>query len=156
MLLWMTIAFCWMTVGLACSCGRQGDRAYCRYDVVFRGRPVAEHMVETGPFDFNGVRTYTVEVDEIFRSKNRSVGLTTVNVTTPNNDGMCGVVFTLNTAYVIVANNGFNGLETYLCDGSRGWNSLSDQRKTFLSTTMRDVCNRASKVTPASPGFSRL
>ncbi|XP_025088703.1 uncharacterized protein LOC112560839 isoform X2 [Pomacea canaliculata] len=66
MLLWMTIAFCWMTVGLACDCMPHREDNYCNSDVVFRGEAVAEHLGETSePYPWE-IRIYTVNVEEIF------------------------------------------------------------------------------------------
>ncbi|PVD34993.1 hypothetical protein C0Q70_06274 [Pomacea canaliculata] len=101
MLLWMTIAFCWMTVGLACDCMPHREDNYCNSDVVFRGEAVAEHLGETSePYPWE-IRIYTVNVEEIFWSNSSFVGMTTFNLTTQRSSAMCGVRFSLNTAYVI-------------------------------------------------------
>ncbi|PVD34992.1 hypothetical protein C0Q70_06273 [Pomacea canaliculata] len=60
MLLWMTVALSWMTVGLACRCLQPTDEGYCKNDIVFRGIAVAEYQEETEEPYPREIRIYTV------------------------------------------------------------------------------------------------
>ncbi|XP_025088698.1 uncharacterized protein LOC112560839 isoform X1 [Pomacea canaliculata] len=141
MLLWMTIAFCWMTVGLACDCMPHREDNYCNSDVVFRGEAVAEHLGETSePYPWE-IRIYTVNVEEIFWSNSSFVGMTTFNLTTQRSSAMCGVRFSLNTAYVIAASERNGQLVDSSVRRKHGLEqSRHETKKVFHKTPAKPLC----------------
>ncbi|XP_025088734.1 uncharacterized protein LOC112560855 [Pomacea canaliculata] len=143
MLLWMTIAFCWMTVGLACRCLQPTPAVtdYCQKDIVFRGRPVAVYGTNAPS------RIYTFEVDEIFWSKRSFAGRTRLNVTTSNNS--CGEHFGLNIPFVIAATELNGQLSTSLCSGNKQWNSLDINLQRLPQTSYEQLCTSINNFNQA-------
>ncbi|XP_025088486.1 uncharacterized protein LOC112560685 [Pomacea canaliculata] len=144
---------CWMTVSLACSCKKHRGRHYCMEDVVFLGKAVAEYQEnseswnETEGYDPWGMRIYTFEVDTIFWSKGSTDAMTTVNITTEIDSGLCGEEFDLNTDYVIAASDESGKLTTHLCSGNRNWDELKERRKKFFTSGLTKLCAHKTSKT---------
>ncbi|XP_025087073.1 uncharacterized protein LOC112559837 [Pomacea canaliculata] len=136
MLLWMTIAFCCMTVGSACRCAIRRDENYCRNDIVFQGRLVARHLEDA---HITGNWTFVFEVDRIFWTNNNFAGRRLV-LTTPNSTALCGVNFEVNLLYLVAANQRDGQLYTISCLGNVAWKYLDKNWKMFFSNRLQKLC----------------
>ncbi|XP_025088681.1 uncharacterized protein LOC112560830 [Pomacea canaliculata] len=140
MLLWMTVALSWMTVGLACRCLQPTDEGYCKNDIVFRGIAVAEYQEETEEPYPREIRIYTVMSRKSSGQTAVWLELTTFNVTTARSSATCGAYFELNTPYVIVANEENGQVSTNSCAGNTEWKSLDTTQKRFFRRRLRKLC----------------
>ncbi|XP_025087074.1 uncharacterized protein LOC112559838 [Pomacea canaliculata] len=136
LLLWMTIAFCWMTEGLRCNCVRKSNVGYCYNDVVFQGRLVARHLEDA---HITGNWKFDFEVDRIFWTNNNFAGRRLV-LTTPNSTALCGVNFEVNLLYLVAANQRDGQLYTISCLGNVAWKYLDKNRKMFFTNQLQKLC----------------